>query len=298
MNSSIQPICPVCSNQNLEYDFECTDFFVTGATFQILRCTRCGFRMTGSVPDPEESGKYYQSENYISHSNTRKGFTNRVYHLVREYMLRKKGKIIPLPSGGKPGSLLDVGAGTGFFLNYMRKTGWKVTGTEQSTHARIFAQNEWKLSLLPDDALFLLPAHSFDVVTLWHVLEHIYNLKEYLTVITQLIKPGGSLVIAVPNPESTDAKHYREYWAAWDVPRHLWHFTPDNIGQMIQKYGFILQSVRRMPFDAFYVSILSEKYRKSFLPVLKGIFFGTISWLISLFRPLKCSSLIYVFSKN
>jgi SAM-dependent methyltransferase len=298
MESSIPLICPVCNHSDFQNDFVCTDFFVTGRNFTLLRCKNCGFRITGSAPSPDESEKYYQSEDYISHSNTRKGFTNKAYHFIREYMLRKKASIIPAPSGEKPGALLDIGAGTGFFLNFMHHRGWKVTGTEKSAGARSFALKEWQLSLLSEEALFTLPFCSFDVVTLWHVLEHLHNLQEHLSVVAQLIKPQGSLVIAVPNPESSDATHYREYWAAWDVPRHLWHFTPENISTIIQKYGFTPPHIYRMPFDAFYVSILSEKYKKSSSPLVRGLIRGFVSWTVSLFRPLKCSSLIYVFKKK
>jgi 2-polyprenyl-3-methyl-5-hydroxy-6-metoxy-1,4-benzoquinol methylase len=273
----------------------CTDFFITGEQYPLLKCAACGFRMTGLVPEAAAIGRYYRSEEYVSHSNTREGFTNRVYHLVRTIMLERKFKLVAKSSGQPTGSLLDIGAGTGYFLQSMLKKGWKITGTEKSESARKFSAEKWGIGLLPEEGLWSLPESSFDVITLWHVMEHLYDLEKYWEKLSGLIKPAGCLVIALPNPSSADAGHYSEHWAAWDVPRHLWHFSPQNIQQIAEKYGFIIQSTYRMPFDAFYVSILSEKYRKSALPVLLGLGMGTLSWGYSLFDKKKSSSLVYVF---
>jgi SAM-dependent methyltransferase len=177
----------------------------------------------------------------------------------------------------------------------MLEKGWEITGTEKSDSARKFASEKWGMQLLPEDGLWSLSENSFDVITLWHVMEHLHDLEKYWGILNRLIKPEGSLIIALPNPASADAGHYREHWAAWDVPRHLWHFSPENIRQIAEKHGFILQSTYRMPFDAFYVSILSEKYKKSGFPVMKGLSMGTLSWFSSLLSIHKSSSLIYVF---
>jgi 2-polyprenyl-3-methyl-5-hydroxy-6-metoxy-1,4-benzoquinol methylase len=177
----------------------------------------------------------------------------------------------------------------------MQGCGWKVKGTEKSASAREFANGQWNLELLPEEGLDSLAEHSFDAITLWHVMEHLYNPEYYWERLQKLLAQDGCLFIALPNPESRDCIHYREYWAAWDVPRHLWHFSPENIVRLAGKYGFQLQKTVRMPFDAFYVSILSEQYRKSGFPVLKGFYWGAISWLNSLFNIRRSSSLIYVF---
>lgn len=223
--SSAPAACPVCHKKELEPLFRCTDHFVSGESFPLFRCHSCGFTLTGSPPAEESAGTYYQSEAYISHSNTSRGLVNQAYHLVRELMLRRKQKIVEKSAGIYGGSLLDIGAGTGFFLRFMKKKGWQVTGTEKSDTARAYARAQWNLPLLSDEALFTLPAKSFDVITLWHVMEHLYNLPDYWEVIHTLLRPGGSLVIALPNPGSFDAGHYGEFWAAWDVPRHLWHLS-------------------------------------------------------------------------
>lgn len=287
--------CPVCGGESFTTFLACTDFFVSGEHFEIKECSDCGLKITANAEDEENSGKYYQSEEYISHSNTSKGLVNTVYHRVRNYMLGSKRQLVKNASGLQEGRLLDVGTGTAFFLNEMNRCGWQVTGTEKNPEAREFAQNEFGLQVNPPEDLFRFDEKSFDVITLWHVLEHIHRLKENMEAFARLLKPNGKLIIAVPNHTSYDARHYKEYWAAWDVPRHLWHFGPDQMERLGKKYGFRLEQVRTMPFDSFYVSMLSEKYKKSKLAFIKGVFHGKISWLNSLVNPKRCSSVIYVF---
>lgn len=213
-------------------------------------------------------------------------------------MLGQKRKLVEKTAGKKKGQLLDVGTGTGFFLNEMKNNGWQVTGTEESGDARTFAQTEFNLSILPTKELFNLQDNQFDIITLWHVLEHIHQLNENMDAFNRLLNTNGKLIIAVPNHSSYDALHYREYWAAWDVPRHIWHFAPRQMQILGEKHNFMLSGVHTMPFDSFYVSLLSEKYKKSKFAFLKGSFHGFISWFTSIFKPGKCSSVIYVFHKT
>ncbi len=289
--------CPVCDGDSFSAFLSCTDFFVSGEEFEIKKCSSCGFKITENIEDEENIGKYYQSENYISHSNTSKGIVNSVYHGVRKYMLGRKRRLVEKVTSLKNGQILDVGTGTGFFLNEMKENGWKVSGTEKSEEARNFAKNEFGLNNLPSEDLFQLKDKSYDVITLWHVLEHIHRLDENMETFHRLLKEEGKLVIAVPNHSSYDAKHYKQFWAAYDVPRHIWHFAPSQMEKLGAKHGFELTAINTMPFDSFYVSMLSEKYRKSKLAFLKGIFYGKISWLKSIFKPEDCSSVIYVFEK-
>ncbi len=298
MPKFIVQVCPVCGGKDFKPFLSCTDFFVSGEKFIIKECDSCGFKITKNIENEENIGRYYQSEKYISHSNTSKGLVNSVYHSVRKYMLGRKRHLVEKSTGLKKGQLLDVGTGTGFFLNEMKVHGWQVTGTEKSSDARDFAKKEFNLENLPSEGLFNLKSNSFDVITLWHVLEHIHRLNENMETFHRLLKAEGKLIIAVPNHDSADAKHYREYWAAYDVPRHIWHFAPEQMKLFGKKHGFKLESLHTMPFDSFYVSILSEKYKKSKLSLLKGIFYGKISWLNSIFNPGKCSSVIYVFQKG
>ncbi len=290
--------CPVCDNTDFSHFLTTTDFFVSGEQFEIVNCNGCGLKITAGAKDEEHIGRYYQSEEYISHSNTGKGVVNFLYHVVRNYMLGRKRKLVAKAAGNRKGNVLDVGTGTGFFLNEMKRHGWQVTGTEKSPQARQFAAEKFKLDLKPDEELFILQENSFDVITLWHVLEHIHRLNDNMQAFSRLLKPDGKLVIAVPNRTSFDAIKYKEYWAAWDVPRHLWHFAPKNMRLLAQRHGFRVKSMHNMPFDSFYVSILSEKYKKSGFPLFKGLLAGKISWLISLTRKGRASSVIYVLEKN
>jgi SAM-dependent methyltransferase len=290
--------CPVCDGKAFSPFLTCTDYFISGEKFRIKQCNSCGFKITENIEDEDNIGRYYQSENYISHSNTSKGLVNSVYHAVRKYMLGRKRRLVEKATEIRKGDILDVGAGTGFFLNEMKEYGWQVTGTEKSSDARDFAKKEFNLDNLPSEKLFILKERSFDVITLWHVLEHIHLLNENMETFARLLKNDGKLTIAVPNQSSLDAKHYKEFWAAYDVPRHIWHFAPTQMKQLGEKHGFKLSSLHTMPFDSFYVATLSEKYKKSKLSLFKGIFYGKLSWLNSIFNPGKCSSVIYVFEKN
>ncbi len=291
-------LCPVCGENNFSPFLTCTDFFVSGEKFGIKACDSCGFKITENIEDEDNIGKYYESENYISHSNTTKGLVNSVYHSVRKYMLRRKRKLVEKSTKLKTGKILDVGTGTGFFLNEMKLKGWQVTGTEKSQDAREFSKKEFGLDTLETEELFKLKNESFDVITLWHVLEHIHRINENMQKFKELLMPSGKLIIAVPNHTSYDARHYKEFWAAWDVPRHIWHFSPEQMKQLGEKHGLKLAGLQTMPFDSFYVSLLSEKYKKSKLTLLNGLFFGKISWWESIFKPANCSSLIYIFEKS
>ena len=290
--------CPVCNGKEFFPFLTCADFFVSGEKFKIKQCKGCGFKITENIEDEENIGSYYQSENYISHSNTSKGLVNGVYHQVRKYMLGRKRRLIESVAALRKGHILDVGTGTGFFLNEMKEYGWQVSGVEKSDDAREFAKSEFNLENLPTEELFKLKGKSYDVISLWHVLEHIHQLNVNMDTFFSLLKDDGKLLIAVPNHNSYDAKHYNEFWAAYDVPRHIWHFTPAQMKQLGEKHGFKLLSLHTMPFDSFYVSMLSEKYKKSGLALFKGIFHGKISWFASIINKAKCSSVIYVFEKS
>ena len=292
------PKCPVCNSTAFSPFLVCTDFFVSGEEFPIKECSTCGLKITQDIENEENIGRYYQSEKYISHSNTSKGLVNSVYHAVRRYMLGRKRRLVEKVASLKAGRILDVGTGTAFFLNEMKAKGWQVTGTEKSSDARDFARKEFNLNNLPSEKLFEIPKESFDVITLWHVLEHIHQLGENMNAFERLLSNKGKLIIAVPNSDSYDAKHYKAYWAAYDVPRHIWHFAPKQMKLLGEKHGFALKSLHGMPFDSFYVSMLSEKYKKSKFGLLKGMFYGKVSWIGSIFNAAKCSSVIYVFEKN
>ncbi|MDO4756988.1 MAG: class I SAM-dependent methyltransferase [Parabacteroides sp.] len=290
--------CPLCGGQPLAHVMTCTDHYASGGQFEVVRCVRCGFLMTQNAPVEAEIGRYYETPDYISHSNTRKGLMNRVYHWVRKWMLSQKAALVKRVSRMSEGCLLDYGTGTGYFADTMQRKGWQVKAIEKSSQARTFAKETFGLDVEPETVLPSFAEASFDVVTLWHVMEHLEHLNEMWETLHRILKDRGVLVVAVPNAASYDAKKYNEWWAAYDVPRHLWHFTPDTMQQLGSKHGFLLEELHPMPFDAFYVSMLTEKYKGKSLSFVRGLWTGILAWFSALGRKERSSSIIYVFRKK
>ena len=223
---------------------------------------------------------------------------NQVYHWVRQLMLSRKAALVKRISKISKGVLLDYGTGTGYFAHTMMKKQWQVKAIEKSPQARTFAKEHFGLEVDAETELPHYPSDAFDVVTLWHVMEHIEHLNEMWKTLHKMLKERGVLIVAVPNPDSYDAKKYKEWWAAYDVPRHLWHFRPSVIQQFGSKHGFVLEERLPMPFDAFYVSMLTEKYKGSKLSFVKGLWTGTCAWFSALGKKEHSSSMIYVFRKK
>jgi SAM-dependent methyltransferase len=246
------------------------------------------------VPDEQEIGRYYQSDDYISHSDTRKGFINRVYHAVRSITIRGKRKMVRQANGGSRGAILDYGCGTGAFLASMRDDGWEAAGLEPDDRARANALALHGLKTSHPDALRSMPDAHYDVVTLWHVLEHVHRLQETMSDLRRVLKPGGTMFIAVPNHTSADAAHYGPAWAAWDVPRHLYHFSPASMKRLTELNGLTVTHIRPMWFDSFYVSMLSERYLGEGGGMTGALLTGIRSNLSALRSPDRGSSLIYV----
>ncbi|MEG1545868.1 MAG: class I SAM-dependent methyltransferase, partial [Bacteroides sp.] len=228
----------------------------------------------------------------------KKGVVNRIYHQARKVMLNRKAALVARSLGKSVGKVLDIGTGTGYFPHTMQEKGWTVEAIEKSAQARAFAKEHFELDVKEEAELANFSAKSFDVITLWHVMEHLEHLNEMWERLHELLSDKGVLVIAVPNCASYDAEKYKEDWAAYDVPRHLWHFTPDTIQQFGVKHNFILAAQYPMPFDAFYVSMLSEKYQKKLSPFIGGICTGSLAWFSSLGKRERSSSMIYVFRKK
>lgn len=290
--------CPLCGGTRLERALTCVDHYATGEMFHLCRCRECGFLFTQDFPVEDEIGRYYETPDYISHTDTRKGAMNTVYHHVRTYMLGRKARLVEHEAHRKEGRLLDIGTGTGYFADTMRRRGWQVEAVEKSAQARAFAREHFGLEVKPHTALKDFAPGTFDVITLWHVMEHLEHLNETWETLRSLLTDRGVLVVAVPNCSSFDAWRYGAYWAAYDVPRHLWHFTPDTIQRFGAKHGFILAERHPMPFDAFYVSMLTEKHMRRSCTFLRGMLTGTLAWLSSLVRKERSSSMIYVFRKK
>ena len=253
---------------------------------------------TQGFPIESEIGKYYETPDYISHTNTRKGLMNTVYHLMRSYMLKRKSRLVIKESNRKTGRILDIGTGTGYFSHTMQQKGWEVEAIEKSPQAREFAQKQFGLQVKSDQALKEFKSDSFDVITLWHVMEHLEHLNETWERLHELLTEKGRLIVAVPNSSSFDANYYGKDWAAYDVPRHLWHFSPATIEQIAANHGFKMSESFPMPLDAFYISILSEKQKGHHLSFFKGMSVGFLAWVKSLSKKEKSSSMIYVFKKD
>ncbi|MBQ2808123.1 MAG: class I SAM-dependent methyltransferase [Bacteroidaceae bacterium] len=298
MNTITHKNCPLCKGNGISKRFACKDHFATGEVFDIYECAECGFVFTQGVPDEKEIGRYYESQDYISHSDTKKGLFNRIYHIVRSIMLGRKARIIENLTLLKNGKILDYGAGTGYFARTMEKRGWDVTAIEKSPQARELALKEFGFGMLPEEHLAEIKDRSLDVVTLWHVMEHIQDLDGFWDELYRILDDTGIAVIALPNCKSYDAKRYNEDWAAYDVPRHLWHFTPMTVMRWGEKHGFILERQMTMPFDGFYISMLSERYKGIRMPGIKGLWNGVKGWFATCTRREASSSIIYVFRKK
>jgi len=289
--------CPVCGSQKLRFVLKAEDHTVSGEIFSIYECANCSLRFTQDVPDNVSIGAYYQSADYISHAGEPKGFINWLYRKVRNRNVRKKRKLIEKFSKGKKGKILDVGAGIGSFLHEMQAEGWEAKGIEPSVSAREVAKKKYGFSLEKENSLFEMAAGSFDAITLWHVLEHVHDLHGYLRQIKVLLKETGRIFIALPNYQSMDAKAFRENWAAYDVPRHLYHFSSRSMDILMKKHDLKILQLQPMWFDSFYISLLSTRYKKGRNNLLLGFWNGFVSDLNAIGNVEKCSSVIYIISK-
>ncbi len=290
--------CPFCGSKQFEKTMAVKDYTVSNEIFDIFHCNNCTNRFTQNIAPQNEIGRYYQSENYTSHSDTSKDFISKIYHSVRNITLKSKRDLIVGLTKKQQGNLLDVGAGTGAFSNAMIQAGWAVTALEPDETARTVAQTKYNLQLQNPTELFNQEAGKFDAITLWHVLEHIHTLKEYLQQFHKVLKQDGKLVIAVPNYTSFDASYYQEYWAGYDVPRHLYHFSPAGMKILAEQMGFKIISYKPMWFDSVYVSMLSEQYKMGKQNFIKALFIGMLSNARALFNRKKCSSVIYIMTPN
>lgn len=287
--------CPACGSTTWIPSGKVKDHSVTGEWFDLMECSNCHLRASYPPPPPNEIGRYYASEDYISHSDSRAGMINRIYHITRLWMLKRKKSWVIKACNKDKGDLLEMGAGTGHFAHYMQTKGWTVTALEPDEKARKLGAEKLAMQIQPVEMLDQLPSHSFDAITMWHVLEHVHDLSHYMDRFRKLLKPGGALIIAVPNYTSKDEAKYKTGWAAYDVPRHLWHFSPDSMERLFQKHQFTLTGKIPMHLDAFYVSMLSEKYRgHSIMATLLGGISGIRTYFATLGNKDKASSLIYI----
>ncbi len=286
--------CPSCQHPQFDNYLICKDHTVTHESFALVRCKNCGLVFTNPRPNKGELTKYYQSDSYISHTDKGNSLINILYKLVRSYTLSKKVRLIQQfkPSG----TVLDYGCGTGDFLRTLEKKGLEAFGVEPDNNARELAEKKVggkiSSSLQEVDS-----ERKFDMVTAWHVVEHISDLRETLKLLRKKLNKGGYFIVALPNLNSFDANLYKEHWAAFDVPRHLYHFTQISFRNLVEKSKFKLVKTLPMKFDSFYVSLLSEKYKNGKRNFLKGFLNGLKSNRKAA-KTGEYSSLIYVLKKK
>ncbi len=269
------------------------DHSVSKESFDLLLDEELQLLKTYPQPSLDKLPSYYESEDYISHTDSRRTLFEKLYHIVKTNALKSKVAIINKENPSK-GNLLDIGAGTGDFLNQAQKSGWKCIGIEPNEKAKSMAVSK---GVLFTSTLEVLDDHSFDVITMWHVLEHVPDLEFQIKTLKRLLKPNGTIIIAVPNFKSFDAKHYQSYWAAYDVPRHLWHFSKISIDKLFSKENLKLKKVQPMWFDSFYVCLLSEKYKTGKMNFVKGFFYGFLSNCSGIYKK-QYSSHIYIIKNS
>ncbi|MCF6223508.1 MAG: class I SAM-dependent methyltransferase [Flavobacteriaceae bacterium] len=271
----------------------CQDHTVTNENFDLILDKELEMLVTSPKPSDGDLDKYYKSEAYISHTDANTSLFDKVYQTVKNYTIKRKVKLInALNSESK--TILDIGCGTGDFLESCIKNGWNINGIEPNEGARNLAVKKTEVSIYVDiEEILNLNDVKFDVITMWHVLEHIPNLKEYIVILNKLLKPKGTLIIAVPNYKSYDATYYGRFWAAYDVPRHLWHFSQKSIKLLFNKINLQVVKILPMKFDAYYVSLLSEKNRSGYSNPIQAMYRGFLSNLKAS-KNKEYSSLIYL----
>ncbi len=267
--------CPVCEAEKFSLFLEVRDYFLTKEDFLIQHCNACGFKFVNPRPDKASIDRYYQSDEYISHDSQKAGFISRIYTIARRVSIRNKYNIVNAFAG--KGKILDIGCGTGEFLNYCTTKNFEVAGVEPNSKAGDFARRVNHIPVVSDLNDLEAAKGSMNCITMWHVLEHVHDLNATLEVIKGLLNPDGVFIVAVPNSTSWDARKYGKFWAAYDVPRHLYHFDKDTMKKLVTKHGFEILKTIPQKLDAYYVSMLSEKYQSGRNRYLKSFAAGFLS---------------------
>ena len=278
--------------QNAIHFLNVKDHSVSQETFELVHDKDLDMLITHPQPSLDKLPSYYESVDYISHTDGNKSFFEKMYQFVKSIALKNKLNLIN--SESQRGKILDIGAGVGDFLSVAKKDGWEIIGVEPSEKAKAIAKNKGVTFV---ESINDLENNSFDVITMWHVLEHVPDLENQIKELKRLIKPSGTIFIAVPNFNSFDAKYYGSFWAAYDVPIHLWHFSKTAIKKLFAKENLELQKVLPMKFDSFYVSLLSEKYKTGKMNFITAFLIGLRSnWAGR--QNMEYSSHIYVLKNT
>ena len=288
-------VCPVCGSFEIKLFMKTKDYFLTKEDFSLLKCDQCGYLSTDPVPTENVLPKYYNSNQYLSHTAAKKGVLNRIYEVLRTINIKRKYTLI---KSYKPiGSILDIGCGTGELLNYFSSHHWSTKGIEPNREAREFAQNSYHLDVDVEPQLSNFSPESYDVISMWHVLEHVPDINQRIIQIIKLLKRDGIIIVALPNNNSFDSLKYGTFWAGLDVPRHLHHFNPSSFSVFAKKHKLKIIDIIPMKMDAYYVSLLSEKYQNNSYPVFRAFLSGFISNLKGA-KSNNYSSMIFVMKKE
>jgi len=288
--------CPLCKSGHFNNYLVVKDHSVTKESFTLCKCEKCSFIFTNPRPDRKNIDRYYQSENYVSHSNKGNNIVNILYKIVRTYTLGEKVGWINKYVKNK-GRLLDYGCGTGYFLQRANKNGWETIGVEPNNQAAEIAlkNDQLKIYRTIDQ---LKEENKFDAITLFHVLEHVHELTSTLNILLEKLKKRGTIFIAVPNNNSLDSKIYKEDWAALDVPRHLYHFNQDTMSKLAEEFDLRVVNAVPMKFDSYYVSILSDKITNSGNNIIKSLINGFKSNKYAKINNNNYSSLLFILRKK
>lgn len=289
--------CPLCGSPRIPTLLTCRDTLTRLGDFTIASCADCGFRFTNPYPSPDDIHAFYASDDYTPVTNSTRGLLNKGYHLARRVMLRAKRRLVRRLARRATGTLLDIGCGTGEFPATMKQGGWDVQGVEPFAPARDSAATRFGIPVTDLPGQALLPGHAYDVITLWHVLEHAHDIHHSMAEIARLLKPGGLALIGIPNCASWDAQFYGPDWAAYDTPRHLHHFTPATLGRLAGQHGFRVTSLHPLLFDPLYIPLLSEKTSPA--PCYpRGLYAAAVSLAVSLLNPARCTAVAYALRRE
>lgn len=293
--------CPLCGNASFKHHLDVRDHSVSHGTFEICRCNKCDLLFTNPRPHEDSIGNYYDSESYISHHDEAENILTKVYNQVRKLAVNSKLKLVSKLDSAKEKRILDIGCGTGYFLSECQNAGWGIAGTEPDEDARKTASTRTKVLIANSIFSAEVSKQTYTTITMWHVLEHVHKLHETLDWIYQHLTPKGTLIVAVPNPDSYDAEQFGPYWAAYDVPRHLYHFTKNTMAKLMLLHNLHIIDIKPMHFDSYYVSLLSNQYKTGSKNLVSSFLTGTMSNIKGIGNNpanTNSSSLIYVIQKK